>query len=79
MREISTFEAKSKLCQLLDSEEAGEEVVITRRRKVVAKLVLQEVPGIDRDRARNAARRAMRNGVTVGGLKIKVLLSQGRL
>ena len=39
MREIGAFEAKSKLGQLLDWVEAGEEVVITRRGKVVAKLV----------------------------------------
>jgi prevent-host-death family protein len=39
MRQIGAFEAKSKLGQLLDWVEAGEEVVITRRGKIVAKLV----------------------------------------
>ena len=39
MREIGAFEAKSRLGQLLDWVEAGEEVVITRRGRVVAKLV----------------------------------------
>jgi prevent-host-death family protein len=37
MREIGAFEAKNKLGQLLDWVEAGEEVVITRRGRVVAR------------------------------------------
>lgn len=81
MREIGAFEAKTKLGQLLDWVEAGEEIVITRRGKVVARLVPPIAPGADRDQARNAARdiRAMRKGVTLGGLKIKDLISEGRL
>ena len=81
MKEIGAFEAKTKLGQLLDWVEAGEEVVITRRGKIVARLVPPDTPGIDRKRARNAARglRAMRKGVTLGGLKIKDLISEGRL
>jgi prevent-host-death family protein len=81
VREIGAFEAKSKLGQLLDWVEAGEEVVITRRGKVVARLVPPTAPGVDRDRGRNAARdiRAMRKGVTLGGLRIKDLISEGRL
>lgn len=81
MKEVGAFEAKTKLGQLLDWVEAGEEIVITRRGKVVAKLVPPEASGLDRDRARNAARglRAMRKGVTLGGIKIKDLISEGRL
>ena len=71
MKEIGAFEAKTKLGQLLDRVEAGEEIVITRRGKVVARLV---PPG-------EAARRIreMRKGVTLGGLRIKDLVSEGRL
>jgi prevent-host-death family protein len=39
MREIGAFEAKNKLGTLLNWVEHGEEVVITRRGKAVAKLV----------------------------------------
>jgi prevent-host-death family protein len=80
MREIGAFEAKNKFGQLLDWVEAGDEVVITRRGKVVARLVppAQEVDqqaGIDA-----AARiRARRRGVTLGGVKIKDLIAEGRL
>ena len=39
MREIGAFEAKNKLSELLDLAESGEEVVITRHGKEVARLV----------------------------------------
>jgi prevent-host-death family protein len=81
VREVGAFEAKAKLGQLLDRVEAGEEVVITRRGKAVAKLV-PPTAGIDRERSRGAARRirAMRHGVTLGGeLAIKDLVAEGRL
>ncbi len=39
MREVGAFEAKNKLGQLLDAVEHGEEIVITRRGKEVARLV----------------------------------------
>jgi prevent-host-death family protein len=80
MREIGAFEAKSKLGQLLDWVEAGEEIVITRRGRIVAKLV-PPGSGVDRERARAAAQRIreMRRGVTLGGLKIKDLIAEGRM
>jgi len=56
MREFGAFEAKNKLGQLLDLVEQGEEVVITRHGKEVARLV----PGRrahSRDEARAAVRR----------------------
>ncbi len=46
MREIGAFEAKNKLGQLLDWVEAGEEIVITRRGRVVARLVPPAPPSI---------------------------------
>ena len=39
MREVGAFEAKNKLGQLLDLVEQGEEVMITRHGKEVARLV----------------------------------------
>jgi len=44
MREIGAFEAKNKLGTLLDWVEGGEEVVITRRGKPVARLVPNAPP-----------------------------------
>ncbi|MBP9803953.1 MAG: type II toxin-antitoxin system prevent-host-death family antitoxin, partial [Candidatus Accumulibacter sp.] len=72
MHEIGAFEAKNKLGTLLDWVENGEEVLITRRGKAVARLVPAE-PGFDRAKARRAADGLLdaRRGVTLGGLKIK--------
>ncbi len=80
MKEVGAFEAMSRLGQLLDWVEAGEEVVITRRGKVVARLVPPNM-AFDRERGRRAAQRIreMRKGVTLGGLAIKDLISEGRL
>jgi prevent-host-death family protein len=39
MEEIGAFEAKNKLSALLDRVEAGEEIVITRHGRPVARLV----------------------------------------
>jgi len=79
MREIGAFEAKNKLGRLLDRVERGEEIVITRRGKAVARLV---GPGTatDPERGREAARRIreMRKGVTLGGLSINELTAEGR-
>ena len=79
MREIGAFEAKNKLGTLLDWVEGGEEVLITRRGKAVARLVSAE-SGFDHARAKQAAAniRARSVGVTLGGIKIKDLVSKGR-
>ena len=79
MKEVGAFEAKSRLGQLLDWVEAGEEVVITRRGKVVARLVPPSL-ALDRERSRRAVQkiREMRKGVTLGGLRIKDLINEGR-
>jgi prevent-host-death family protein len=56
MKEIGAFEAKNRLGTLLDWVEQGEEVVITRRGKAVARLV-PEGSRFNREEAREAARR----------------------
>jgi prevent-host-death family protein len=78
MREIGAFEAKNKFGHLLDEVEHGEEIVITRRGKPVARLVPAE-PGFDREKARRAVAGIleMSKGVTLGGLKIKDLINEG--
>jgi prevent-host-death family protein len=79
MKEVGAFEAKSRFGQLLDWVEAGDEVVITRRGKVVARLV-PPAGAVNREAGIEAAARirARRRGVTLGGLKIKDLVIEGR-
>ena len=79
MREIALYEAKNKLSSLLDQVESGEEFVITRHGKAVAKLVPVK-PAFDRAKAKQAAEALLeaRKGVTLGGLSIKELVNEGR-
>ena len=79
MKEIGAFEAKNKFGALLDWVESGEEVVITRHGKAVARLVSAQEK-FDRTKARQAAANiAMRRkGMTLGELEIKDLINEGR-
>jgi prevent-host-death family protein len=79
MREIGAFEAKNTLGTLLDLVERGEEIIITRRGKPIARLV-RDLGRKDNERARRAAERiiANREGKSLGGLKIKDLIEEGR-
>ncbi|MGH7121185.1 MAG: type II toxin-antitoxin system prevent-host-death family antitoxin [Acetobacteraceae bacterium] len=64
---------------LLDRVEAGEDILITRRGKVVARLTSPGV-AVDRERARGAVSRirARRHGVLLGDLELKSLVAEGR-
>lgn len=79
MREIGAFEAKNRLSELLRLAEAGEEIAITNRGRVVARLV-PPGPALDVDEARAAAARiqARRKGITLGELTIRELIEAGR-
>jgi len=56
MQQIGAFDAKNRLGTLLDWVERGEEVVITRHGKAVARLIPAS-GGIDRQQAGAAAER----------------------
>lgn len=80
MREFGSFEAKNKLAELLDAVEQGEEIMITRRGKPVAKLVRPDARG-DTTKAVEAAKRVMRirEGIALGkGVTIRELIDDGR-
>jgi len=48
--DVGIYEAKSKLSQLVEKAEAGEEVILTRRGRPVAKIV-NVAPAVRRSRA----------------------------
>jgi prevent-host-death family protein len=79
MDEVGAFEAKNRLGALLDRVERGEEIVITRRGKPVAKLV-PAGPGFDKAKARRAVVGLIEasRGLSLGGFKIKELIGEGR-
>jgi len=65
MQEIGAFEAKNRLSELLRLAEAGEEIAITNRGRVVARLV-PPLPAFDAKR-RGPRRRASANGARGSG------------
>jgi prevent-host-death family protein len=77
--QVSTLEAKNRLSALLAEVAKGTEVVITKRGKPVARLMPIE-PTFDRAKARRAAAglREISREATLGGLKIKDLVNEGR-
>ncbi len=76
--EVGAFEAKNTLGSLLDRVEKGEEVVITRRGKPVARLVPAQQT--DKERHRQAVERILNwKRADLGGLKIKDLINEGRM
>lgn len=81
MLELGAFEAKNKLSALLDLVEQGEEVVITRHGKPVARLVRETRTEEARQRARAAAEAlvVLSQGVTTGGHSLKEMISEGRM
>ena len=48
---VGTFEAKTKLSELLDHVEKGKEVVITRRGKEIARIIRSGTPSAGRKKA----------------------------
>lgn len=76
---MGAFEAKNRLSELLRRAEAGEEIAITNRGRVVARLVPPGRP-FDREQARAAVARIRkrRGGVVLGELGVKDLIAEGR-
>jgi len=66
MTEVGSFEAKNKFSELLDRVERGEEVVITRRGKPVAKIVPAVGPS-RREQSEAAMRRIRERAKKFGG------------
>ena len=79
MKEIGAFEAKNKLAELLDLAEKGEEIIITRHGKQVARLGPIQKP-FDREAARQAVEDIMRmsKGMKLDGITIRELIDEGR-
>lgn len=78
MLTIGAFDAKTHLSSLLEKVAAGDEVVITKHGKPIARLV--RATDADRARADEAVRelRRLRKTATLGGLSWKALRDEGR-
>ena len=78
MSQFGAFEAKTHLSELLDRVELGEELVIARRGRPVARLV--PIADANQQRAAEAVKRllALRRGATLGGIDWRELRDAGR-
>lgn len=75
---VGAFEAKTHFSALLERVAGGEEVVITKHGRPIARLLAAE--RIDRARADQAFEtlKRLRRGTTLGGLSWKALRDEGR-
>ncbi len=78
MREVGVFEAKNKLSALIDTVGRGEEIVITRHGKPVARLVAPERRDVAKAREAAAWIRQNRVNNSLGDLTLKELIEEGR-
>jgi prevent-host-death family protein len=78
MRTFSAFDGKTRFSELLDLVEAGEEVLITRHGKPVARMV--SAAAADRETVDKAIARLkeVRKGSSLGGLDWKELRDEDR-
>lgn len=67
MDEVGAFDAKNRLSELLDKVERGEEVVITRRGKAIARLVPTNSQAERERRSREAWELLRENARKYGG------------
>lgn len=77
---VPVFEAKNRLSALLAEVARGTEVVITNRGVPVARIVPANAEAETRERARRAVEgiKRLSKGLSLGGLKIKDLIDEGR-
>ena len=76
---VGAYEAKTHLAELLEKVEAGEEITITRHGRPVARLVTVMKKATVSERAAAVARiQKLGQGLSLGGLKIRNLISEGR-
>ncbi|MEX2315792.1 MAG: type II toxin-antitoxin system prevent-host-death family antitoxin [Pirellulales bacterium] len=79
MSTVGAYEAKTRFSELLELVEAGEEITITKHRTPVARLVpIKKKRTVEERRAAIARIDNLRKGLTLGGLKIRDLVNEGR-
>jgi prevent-host-death family protein len=76
---IGSYEAKTHFAELLDRAIDGEEITITRHGTPVAQLIpMKRRTTVEERREAIEGIRKLSQGLTLGGLKIKDLISEGR-
>ena len=85
MSKMTAFEAKTRFGELLDRVSRGEEVVITRHDKAVARLVPEGAPRLDEVRRAVAGLRELqdrirrRSRAKLSDREVRLAIEEGRL
>lgn len=78
-RVVGAYEAKTRFSELLERVENGAEITVTRHGTPVARMVPVRKLATREERAQAIAEiRELRKGLTLGGLKIRDLIAEGR-
>ena len=76
---VGAYEAKTRFSELLAQVETGDEITITKHGTPVARLVPMTKVASSQDRIDAISRwRESSRGITLGGLKIRDLINEGR-
>jgi len=76
---VGAYEAKTHLSELLEKVEAGEEITITKHGAPIARLVPVRKEASREERVAAIQRiQKLAGGLSLGGLKIKDLIREGR-
>lgn len=76
---VGAYEAKTRLSELLKQVERGQEIVITKHGAAVARLVPVKKKPSEQERLEAIERiQRLATGLSLGGLKIKDLIAEGR-
>ncbi len=78
MQTVGAFDAKTHFSALLDKVEDGEQIIITKHGRPVAKLI--PIVSVDREKTRLAIARlnVLKKNHTLGGIDWKTLRDEGR-
>jgi len=78
MDKVSVYDAKARFSELIDRAESGRSTVITKRGRVVAKVVPASAPRWDRAAVLDEAEAFRRSVKIKGRINIRRLIEEGR-
>lgn len=79
MEKLSVYDAKAHFSELIERAESGRMTVITKRGRVVAKIVPAKESGWDRSAVLDEAEALRRKLKVKGRFRISELIAEGRL
>lgn len=77
MKELTAVDAKVRFGAVLDAVERGEEIIVTRNGKAVARIVPASEPGMSQQEAVERLK-TFAEGKTLGGLDLRAMRDEGR-